>query len=160
MALKVDRALCCCFSGHRPEKLRRDEMQIKGYLGQAIVQAIAQGYQVFIIGMARGTDLWAGEILLRIRETNPKIKIVAALPYQGFDDNWKRESRQLYQKILRRADHVEYISPAYNRSCFQKRNEWMVDHSNRLIAVFDGIPGGTKNTIQYAAKAGIEMCII
>ena len=38
-----------------------------------------------------------------------------------------------------------------------QRNEWMVDHSNRVIAYFNGAPGGTKNTIDYAAGKGIEV---
>ena len=33
----------------------------------------------------------------------------------------------------------------------------MVDHSNRIIAYFNGAPGGTKNTIDYAVSKGIEV---
>ena len=33
----------------------------------------------------------------------------------------------------------------------------MVDHSNRLIAFFNGAPGSTKNTVDYALKKGIEV---
>jgi uncharacterized phage-like protein YoqJ len=32
----------------------------------------------------------------------------------------------------------------------QARNEWMVDNSNAMIAVWDGSPGGTANTVKYA----------
>jgi len=31
----------------------------------------------------------------------------------------------------------------------------MVDHSARLIAVFNGEPGGTRNTIAYAKMTGV-----
>lgn len=40
---------------------------------------------------------------------------------------------------------------------FQIRNEWMVNHSNRVIAVFNGESGGTKNTIEYAIRNEIEV---
>lgn len=40
---------------------------------------------------------------------------------------------------------------------YQKRNIWMVDHSALLIAVFNGEPGGTLNTIQYAQQNQIEI---
>ena len=33
----------------------------------------------------------------------------------------------------------------------------MVNHSNRVIAYFNGAPGGTKNTIDYADGKGIEV---
>lgn len=33
----------------------------------------------------------------------------------------------------------------------------MVDHSNRVIAYYNGAAGGTKNTIDYAISMGIEV---
>ena len=54
---------------------------------------------------------------------------------------------------LSAADLVRFICPGYSRSCFQRRNEWMVDHASRVIAVWNGLPSGTKNTIDYARKA-------
>ena len=33
----------------------------------------------------------------------------------------------------------------------------MVDHSNRIIAYYNGAPGSTKDTIDYAAAKGIEV---
>jgi len=35
------------------------------------------------------------------------------------------------------------------------RNEWMVDRSNLVIAVFNGQKSGTKNTVDYAKKQGL-----
>ena len=48
------------------------------------------------------------------------------------------------------ADLVKYISPGYSPACFQIRNEWMVEHSSRVIAVYSGSRGGTRNTLKYA----------
>ena len=39
----TDRAKTCCFTGHRPEKLVRTEMEVMIGLRQAIEQAIADG---------------------------------------------------------------------------------------------------------------------
>ena len=61
---------------------------------------------------------------------------------------------------MAKADLIRFISPAYDRGCFQRRNGWMVDHSSRLIAVFNGESGGTKNTIDYASKVGVEIVIV
>ena len=44
----------CCFTGHRPQKLRRSEKEIKADLESAIQQAITDGYTTFITGMAYG----------------------------------------------------------------------------------------------------------
>ena len=53
---------------------------------------------------------------------------------------------------------VQYQSidtPYYSSQfCFQLRNEYMVDNSSRLIAVYSGCAGGTRNTIRYAVRKG------
>lgn len=53
----------CCFTG-RLEKLTMPEIEIKAALESEIQAAIAEGYQIFISGMARGVDLWAAESVL------------------------------------------------------------------------------------------------
>lgn len=59
--------------------------------------------------------------------------------------------------MLKAADLVKCICPSYSMASFQKRDEWMVDHVSRVIAVYDGVSGGTKNTIEYAKKCGVEI---
>lgn len=57
-----------CFTGHRPEKLTRHEKSIKKDLEKEIRQAVADGLNVFITGMARGVDIWAAQIVLMLRD--------------------------------------------------------------------------------------------
>ena len=47
-----------------------------------------------------------------------------------------------------------------SKYAYQKRNEWMVDRSTRVIAVYNGEPSGTGNTINYAKKAGVPAVYI
>lgn len=61
----------CCFTGHRPQKLTRSERRIKKDLEKAILEAVSKGYTTFITGMAYGVDLWAGEIVVRLRGEIP-----------------------------------------------------------------------------------------
>lgn len=145
----------CCFTGHRPQKLRRSETEIKADLESAIQQAIADGYTTFITGMAYGVDIWAGQIVVRLRKSNPALHLIAAVPFRGFEDRWSSVWKRSYQELLEQADLVKYICPGYNAGAYQRRNEWMVDHSSRVIAVFNGEPSGTKNTIEYANKQAV-----
>ena len=39
--------------------------------------------------------------------------------------------------------------------CMQRRNRYMVEHASLPIAVHDGLPGGTRRTIEYALRRGI-----
>jgi len=146
-----------CFTGHRPEKLTRFEWLIKRDLEKQIRQAIADGLDVFITGMARGVDIWAAEIVLKLRSKGMPIKLICACPYEGFEERWEANWQSRYREILNEADLVRYICPGYSKSCFQIRNEWMVNHAARVIAVFNNTPSGTMNTIEYAIRQNVPV---
>lgn len=150
----------CCFTGHRPEKLRRSEHDIKADLRYEIDQALREGITVFITGMARGVDLWAAEIVLSLRKRNKEIKLICAIPHEGFETRWSAEWKQLYWRVQDEADLVRVISKGYHSGVYQIRNQWMVDHSARVIAVYNGQPSGTKNTLDYAIHQGVPARII
>ena len=84
--------------------------------------------------MARGVDMWAAEIVLEIRETNKDIKLMCVSPFKGFEKSWKAEERLKYMNIINQADYVKFIFERYSRMCFQIRNRFMVDNSERVIA--------------------------
>ena len=147
----------CCFTGHREHKLHRSEDEIRKDLEEAILLAIKGGFTTFITGMATGVDIWAGEIVLELKRQYPELKLIAAVPFEGFEKSWDSDWQNRYHILLERADLVQYICTHYANYAFQKRNEWMVNHSSRVIAVFTGEAGGTRNTIQYAMKKAVPV---
>jgi uncharacterized phage-like protein YoqJ len=147
----------CAFTGHRPEKLHYDELEAKRRLSVEIDRAIAEGFNTFIVGMARGIDMWAGEIVIERREAGAKIRLVSASPYDGFEKSWGEPERERYHRILKNADSVVFVSKGYSRGCFQIRNVYMVDRAERVIAAYNGEAGGTRNTILYAERKGVEV---
>ena len=150
----------CCFTGHRPERLGMPEIEVISGLKKEIRQAIADGFQTFISGVARGVDLWAAEIVLAFRDERAEIRLICASPYRGFESRWSREWQERYRRVMERADLVRFICPGYSRDCFQRRNEWMIDHSARVIAVYNGQPSGTRNTIEYARRCGLPVILL
>lgn len=150
----------CCFTGHRPEKLLITEEQMRERLESAVVQAVCDGFTTYLSGMAKGTDLIAAEIVLRLRESDPRLKLVCAMPFEGFGHHWPDGWAERMRHVLENADGVHYVSKTYSPAVFQQRNRWMVDNSERVIAVFTGERGGTKNTLDYARRKGVECIII
>ena len=146
-----------CFTGHRPEKLHRTEADIRRDLRQETERAIREGIRGFISGMARGVDIWAAQIVLELRDGGQPVRLMCACPYPGFDRRWSREWQRQYREILASADGVTHVCESYRPACFQLRNQWMVDRSARVIAVFNGEKGGTKNTVAYAEKMGVPV---
>ena len=146
-----------CFTGHRPEKLTRYEKSITKDLEKEIRQAVADGLNVFITGMARGVDIWAAQIVLMLRDEGYDVKLMCACPYEGFERGWSQEWQKAYREIMVAADFVKFVCEGYSRACLQIRNEWMVNHSTSFLAVFNGEKSGTKNTIDYAMKVGVPV---
>lgn len=151
---------CCCFTGHRPEKIKRNVDEINMLIEAVVAEAVKEGFTTFISGMARGVDIWAAESVLRLRDKGNSIRLVCASPFEGFEKSWPEEWKSRYYRILKSADEVNYICRGYSAGCFQIRNRWMVDRSSRLIAVYDGGKGGTRNTINYARAQGLDAIII
>lgn len=146
------RKVRCCFTGHRPQKLTRPIDDIKVDLENEILAAVKDGYTTFITGMAYGTDIWAGNIVVRLKDRFPELKLIAAVPFPGFEARWEPEWREKYHLLLSSADLVKTICSEYSEHAYQARNEWMVDRASKCIAVYNGTAGGTRNTIQYARK--------
>ena len=48
----------------------------------------------------------------------------------------------------------------YRRNAPLKRNDFMVDICDEILAFWDGLSKGTKHTINYAKKLGKPICII
>jgi len=148
----------CCFTGHRPDKLIISEKAVIRALEKEIRIAIQDGYNVFLTGMAMGADLWAAEIVIRLRKKEKlPLKLIAASPFEGFEQRWPVAWQKRYNAVMAEADLIRFISPCYHRDCFQARNIFMVNHASRVIAVYNGEKGGTKNTIDYAIRNGIPV---
>ena len=155
--LMNESGLTCCFTGHRPDKLNQTENEIEQLLEKAIDEAIRIGCTTFITGMAMGVDIWAAEIVLRQMNNNSNIHLICALPHPNFEKRRTETEIARYNKILSLADEVVEVNNHYYMGCYQVRNEWMVDRSSLVIAVFNGKKSGTKNTIDYANRKSVKV---
>ena len=159
----------CCFTGHRPMKLPfgLDEShpkcnQLKSILRAEIERLITE-HRVcrFITGMALGIDQICAEIVLDLKKEYPQIMLECAIPYEGQAIQWSVEQRERYFGILEKCDEETMLQTRYTKDCMQKRNRYMVDHSNHVLAVWDGsFRSGSGQTVRYAQKMGKIITII
>ncbi len=157
--MKINFKHACSFTGHRPERMSAPEKKVKGWLKEQIGKAIEEGYTDFISGMQRGVDIWAAEAVLELKEAGKNVRLFAASAFKGMELEWDVKWQERYSMILAAAEEVFYISNIPGRVAFFKRNDWMVDHSSKLIGVYTGAPGGTKETIEYAKKKGLDIVL-
>lgn len=158
----------CCFTGHRVQKLpwrfNEDDARciaLKHNLRSKIENAIQHGYKTFLCGMALGFDTYCAETLLELKKQYSDIKIIGALPCQNQDYNWSKVNQNRYRKILKQLDDIRCIYEKYiGAECMIERNRFMVNNSSLMIALYNGLSGGTQSTIEYAKKQGLEIQII
>ena len=158
----------CCCTGHRPKgfpfKYGFDNQKHNAYLSmleEKIKFAITDyGITNFISGMAIDVDLDFAEIVLKLRNKYP-ITLECAIPCPNQTLKWNTYDKLRYESILKRADKINLVSENYTPECMLKRNRYMVDKSNVVIAAFNGIEqGGTWYTINYAKKENKVILLI
>ena len=136
-------------------------MALKAVLAEQIAMLVEAGVSEYVTGGADGTDCWAAEIVLGLREKNPALKLRCVLPHEGQADRWSDSARERYYSILKRADSVDYVSRQYYEGCMIDRNHRLVESTGLLLAVFNGVRrSGTGATVNYARKLGREIIII
>ncbi len=155
------------FTGHRPEKIAKwrdnpqaTERSIRGALAEEIVRLVAEGAEYFLCGMAPGVDLWAADELLRLRAEggiDKGVALAAVVPYEGFSRSFDAESKRLYERVLEGAEVVVVMANHYHHACYARRNRYLVDNADRVVAYYEGGRGGTRQTIDYARKQGKEV---
>lgn len=149
----MDQGKACCVTGHRHLSLRQLHSAEEG-LRTELVRAIESGFTHFISGFADGADLLFAKLVLEY-QPHYGLKLEAAIPYPGR----LHSPDPLFQSLLARCNIVRVHSPQYFRGCFMVRNHYMVNHSQRVIAVYDGrSSGGTAATVRYARANGVPVC--
>ena len=154
----------CCFTGHRPAKLpwgynESDPrcVRLKKRIADAVLLAYQEGYRHFLCGMAQGCDLYFCEAVLALRERYPEVTVEAAIPCPTQADAWPEAERRRYRELVAKCDMETMVSDTYSSACMQRRDRYMVDHAMLLIAAFYGTAGGTRYTVEYALRRGIEI---
>ena len=147
------------FTGHRPTKLGgwKEPNPVKRLVKAELVRLLMELKPEHVVsGMALGVDQWAAEIAFDLG-----IPFLAAVPCDDQDHIWKPEAQTRYRELLAKAMHVVVVSPGpYARWKMPERNHWMVDHCDKLIAVWDGSPGGTSECVSYAKRRGKPIIMV
>ncbi len=144
-------------TGHRPNKLNK-EYDGKGPMSNWLRGEINKTLDkhnpdTLISGMALGVDMLFAEVAIA-----RGLNLIAAIPCRGQEKVWPQKSQQRYNEILSYSKCSKvYVSENYSGWAMQKRNEYMVDNADLLIACWDGTAGGTGNCVQYARKVNKEI---
>ncbi len=155
----MERNVTCCFTGHRVIESKA-EKPLQKELEKKLSQLIKQGFINFGSGGALGFDLMAAATVIRLKKKHPQIKLFMMLPCHEQDKFWNEKQKTKYQNVLSAADQIIYVSDNYYKGCMQKRNRFLVDAAACLLAYQEHDFGGTKYTVDYANKNGVEVTFL
>ena len=154
----------CAFTGYRPQKMPfgSDEsdprcVDFKARLRSTIEDLIGQRYAHFISGGAMGMDTYAAEIVLDLKEKYPWIILEMVSPFDAQAAKWPPEQRARHDRLFALADITTATGHAYGKGCMYRRNHYLIDNADLLVAAYDGQPGGTAMTCEYAKQTGIPV---
>ncbi len=127
------------FCGHGSEIY---DNNIRNILMQEIEKAVNSGENEFLFGGYGNFDMLAAHVVKDIKNSYPQIRLILVIPYlsMSFDADIYDES--VYPPLEKVPRKLAII----------KRNEWMIDKSNTVIAFVKHNWGGAAMTMEYAVK--------
>ncbi len=162
----------CAVIGHRPTRFKFKYQEnnigckrLKKRLHDQFILLYEQGVRRFVIGGSLGVDIWSGEILLKLKEQPgySGVELVLALPHPGHDTRWDQRSKARLAFLLAHCAEYTTVGTKADAESYYKRNRYMVDHSDCLLAVYDNdktVRSGIGQTVQYAERLGKSIIMI
>lgn len=168
----TERASTCCFTGHRRRDLPFEgdisKQGVKNLISTVHLlchEAYVRGIRTFITGMAEGSDIICGSVIMDLMhsEDHPGIELICALPYKDQIREIKLpKDRYIYSLLLKMASAVVVTGNADDSGRYRRRNQFMVNNSSELIAIYKEKQrgSGTLQTINMAKRKGLDIHVI
>lgn len=136
-------------TGHRPNKLGGYSQSAQNKLVKIAEDwLIEHKPEKILSGMAIGWDQ-----ALAIAAVKQEIPFIAVVPFKGQERMWSKDSIMVYNALLLLAKDIVVVSQGdYSYEKMQLRNQYLVDNSDKILAMYDGSEGGTRNCIAYARR--------
>ena len=136
-------------------------IKMKSNLRSEIINAIQQGYRIFICGLESGCDLIGAEIVIDLKQKYDNIKLIGALHSKDQVENVHIYESARFNKIMQKLNGIRCIYH-YNigKECLIERNKFMIENSSLMFAISDCKEDYANATIDYAKQNGLKVVAI
>lgn len=167
------------FTGHRPNKLGGYDLSDPRYavLQSDLEHYIERNLSVFNTvvghsGLALGGDtIWSKAILSMKKKFPGRVLFHAEIPMMEQPEAWFKQSDiDFWHEQVNRADSktvygsLQGLSDAERKRMasvyLNKRNVGMINHSDVMLALYDGTKGGTGNAVRDANQLNVPVHIV
>ena len=112
-----------------------------------VEKMIKSGADEFLLGGYGNFDSMAAKVVRELKEKYPYIRLTLVVPYID-----RKYNKELYDESI-----YPELENVPKRFAIIKRNEYMVDMSDIVIAYIDCDFGGAVKTLKYARKIGKQI---
>ena len=163
----------CAVAGPKPTRFKfgyKEDNSLCRKIKKAMLRQFRRlyrkrGVRRFYIGGAIGVNLWAGELLLKLKEEPgyEDLELAVILPFPGHDAKWDVRSRKRLEYLVRHS--VEHLTTGTEdcRESYISQNRYLVDHAQCLVAVGEEHREQETESFQvttYAREKGLEIIYI
>ena len=156
-----------CLTGHRPKNLpwgydesKESCLNFKKEIKLLFEELIKKGKNCFLSGMAEGFDMIALDVLIELKDMFSNINIIAVVPCCNQEVLWSKYQQNRYKNLLLKCDKQIVLSDVYTKKCMFERNRYMIESASTVVACYNGMGGGTRNTIRLAQKYNRKVYIV
>ena len=125
------------FCGHRQVE---NEDQVRQRLENAVDGLIREGADVFYLGGYGGFDRMALSVVNKTKEAHPDVRAILVLPYLDRSMDLDVYDGSIYPPLEK----------VPRRFAISRRNRWMVDQADVVVAYVIHEWGGAATTLRYA----------
>lgn len=155
-------------TGHRPKDLFGYDLRHPGYdimknfFYKKFDELALSGKFTAISGGAQGVDQIFAWCAVKWQAKNPGLlHNLLAMPCAGQSSKWPLAGQKSFENLRKRMDEVIVLQEFYTPDCMDKRNQYMVNNSDIVLAVWTGkAKGGTANCVRYADKVGKNIIVL
>ena len=163
----------CAVAGPKPTRFKfgyKEDNSLCRKIKKAMLRQFRRlyrkrGVRRFYIGGAIGVNLWAGELLLKLKEEPgyEDLELAVILPFPGHDAKWDVRSRKRLEYLVWHS--VEHLTVGTEdcQESYISQNRYLVDHAQYLVAVSEEHreqETGSFQVTAYAREKGLEIIYI
>ena len=105
-------------------------------------------------------DMFAAEAVVELRKEYPEIILEMVSPLMNRPANGLESTSGGKTVYFAQANVTTATSHEYTKGSMFRRNRYLVDNADLLLAAYEGQEGGTAMTVGYAQQTGIPVLFI
>lgn len=132
------------FCGHKEIS---DQSTVRAALNSVLLTLLAQGADDFLLGGYGAFDAIAARAVYELKQQYPEIHSTLVIPYLNLD----------YNTLLYDGTTYPPLEEVPKRYTISKRNEWMVERADVVVAYVTHDWGGAAAMLRYAERKNMRI---